>query len=268
MTSDTDTATLHMVQLHLKPKRLVGLAKMLGLPLAQVDNNYMVHCALGELFQEQAPTPYCVEDDHRTMASYSNGQGSDVRVLGYADVDRETLEQLARGFASPPVYEIVDWERSASKPMPGYFPEGIRLGFELRACPVVRKASAGSGQTPEGKERSWRKGQELDAFLAEVWTRPEEELDRESVYLEWLERQLEIRGGAELKSFGMERFAIERMVRRTHGAKRKVRTLKRPDATFRGELVVTDGAAFSKLLESGIGRHKSFGFGMLKVRRA
>jgi CRISPR system Cascade subunit CasE len=33
-------------------------------------------------------------------------------------------------------------------------------------------------------------------------------------------------------------------------------------------LVVTDSTAFQALLERGIGRHTSFGFGMLKLRRA
>jgi len=38
--------------------------------------------------------------------------------------------------------------------------------------------------------------------------------------------------------------------------------------TLTGTLRVTDSDAFLALLRSGIGRHKSFGYGMLKVRRA
>lgn len=267
--TDTDTATFHMVQLALDPRRLVQLGKMLHLPLARTGTNYLVHCALGELFQDQAPKPFSVE------AGTASANGRHVRVLGYAGVDRAALHELAKGFASPAVYEISDWDRAASKPMPGTFPEGMRLRFELRACPVVRKASAGEGRTSTGERRTWREGQELDAFLAHVWTLddPAASVDRESVYRDWLARQLDLRGGAALETVGMDRFSIERMMRRTHAGGpapygRKARTVKRPDATLTGTLRVTDSGAFVDLLKSGIGRHKSFGFGMLKVRRA
>ena len=231
---------------------------MLNLPLHRVDTGYLVHCALGELFQDQAPKPFSIETEARS-------NGSAVRILGYADVDSDALRELAKGFASPAVYDIARWEQCASKPMPESFPQGMRLGFELRACPVVRKASAGS--TPDGS-RSWREGEELDAFLSEAWECPDKELDRETVYREWLERQFEIREGAAPSSIGMERFSIERMTRRSHGEDRSVTTIQRPDVTLTGTLAVTESDAFTDLLRSGIGRHKSFGFGMLKVRRA
>jgi len=262
MTNATATASLHMIQFELDAKGLTTLGRMLGLPLRQTDTNYLVHCALGELFQDQAPKPYSVEND--------GASGRQVRVLGYTDVDDETLHSLAQGFASPTVYQIGQWERLASKPMPDTFPEGMRLGFELRACPVIRKSSAGSGTNKKGDERTWNAGQELDAFLARQWT-SDESLDREAVYVEWLQRQFSTRGGAELIDAGVDRFSIERMVRRTQtnsNGDRTAHTVKRPDVTLSGTLRVTDGAAFTDLLRSGIGRHKSFGFGMLKVRRA
>lgn len=269
---DTDTQTLHMVQLHLDAHRLAGLGQMLGLydGRQRVSTNYLVHCALGELFQEQAPKPFSVESGPKQIAGE---EGRRLRVLGYADVGRAALHELAKGFASPAVYEICDWDRCASKPMPETFPEGMRLQFELRACPVVRKASAGEGQNAQGQTRTWQKGQELDAFLAKAWENPDEDdLSREAVYREWLRRQFEIRGGAEIEPekdhAGMERFSIERMTRRTHGNGRRVITTKRPDVTLTGTLTVTDGDAFLNLLRSGLGRHKSFGYGMLKVRRA
>ena len=41
-----------------------------------------------------------------------------------------------------------------------------------------------------------------------------------------------------------------------------------PDALIRGELEITDGAKFAKLLAGGIGRHKAYGYGMLLLRPA
>lgn len=253
MSSDTNAGgdePLHMIQLRLEMRGLTKVGKMLGLPLKRVDDNYLTHCALGKLFQDRAPKPYAI----------GKKSGRYLNVLGYSASDADELKTAARAFAEPAVYqEACDWDELASKPMPESFPEGMQLRFETRVCPVIRKASDG--------ER-WHKGQELDAFLAEAW-KPENEdvdLDREEIYREWLQGHFERRGGARPLEIGMDRFSIERMIRRTHGSDRDVRTIQRPDVTMTGKLKVTDGAAFVDLLGSGIGRHKSFGFGMLKVR--
>ncbi len=254
----------YMVQLGLDAKGLTTLGKMLHLPLDRTDTGYLTHCALGELFGDDAPQPFSIETDAQN--------GRQVRVLGYTAADADTLQSHAQLDASPTVYEIGDWDGLAAKPMPDTFPDGMTLQFELRACPVVRKASAGEGVNHNGEKRTWTEGQELDAYLAEAWTRPEDDdVSREQVYRDWLHRQFEIRGGAEPQSIGMDRFSIERMTRRVpknDNGERKADTIKRPDVTLTGTLTVTDGDAFVDLLRSGLGRHKSFGYGMLKVRRA
>jgi CRISPR system Cascade subunit CasE len=261
---DLDTSTFHMVQLYLDPRRLVQLGKMQGLPLAKTDTNYLVHCALGELFGDAAPKPFFVDDDPRTVQDTAHHHGDRyVRVLGYSDVDDDTLRNEAKLSPNPTIANLYDADRLDAHEMPASFREGRRLQFELRACPVLRKASAGEG--PEGQ--TWNAGDELDAFLSEAWENPDTTLDREAVYREWLTRQCEIRGGAEPQSIGMTRFSIERMTRR-NGPDHTPDTIKRPDVTLTGTLTVTDADAFVDLLRSGIGRHKSFGYGMLKVRRA
>lgn len=263
--------SLHMLQLSLDARGLATLGKMLHLPLAQTSTNYLVHCALGELFGDDAPKPFFVDDDPRSAAETAEASRR-VRVLGYAQTPGDALQQAAKLDASPTVYEICDWDRFAAKPMPDSFPEGMDLRFELRACPVVRKSSAGSGTAQNGDPRSWKAGEELDVFLSEAWENPDEDLSREGVYRNWLEDHLDHRGGAEVDegSVQMTGFSIERMTRRTHrngNGDRTVKTLKRPDVTLTGRLTVTDSDAFPNLLRSGIGRHKSFGYGMLKVRR-
>ena len=84
----------------------------------------------------------------------------------------------------------------------------------------------------------------------------------------WLARQLDHRGGARLDAVAMQRFSIERMTRRGHGPERTTKHFQAPDVTLTGTLTVTDSDAFLDLLRRGIGRHKSFGYGMLTVRRA
>jgi CRISPR system Cascade subunit CasE len=267
----TDTAALHMVQLFLDPRRLVKLGKMMKLPLRSTDTNYLVHCALGELFGDEAPKPFFVDDDPRPVEE-TGTKDRFLRVLGYADAAKEDLREEARLCHNLTVSEMCDWDRFGGKKMPEHLSEGRRLAFDLRCCPVVRKGSAGQGQNAQGEVRTWREGQELDAFLSAAWEAgPDAEIDRESVYVDWLEHQFDVRGGANIESAGVERFSIERMTRRTQvsgNGERTAKTIKRPDVTLRGILQVTDADTFYHLLRSGIGRHKSFGFGMLKIRRA
>lgn len=252
MTEDDD---FHMLQTWIDGRKLVEVGRMLGLPLRRADNNYLCHCLLGKLFGDRSPKPFWLDEDPRRERS------DEMQLLAYADDDAETLRRLADTYAEPSLHEALDWERTASKTMPTAFPEQMQLGFELRACPVVRKSSDGP---------KWSAGQEVDAFLSKVWEVDDEtvNIERENVYRDWLVRQFEIRGGAapDTGSIDLKRFSIEQMLRRQQGGDRKANIIKRPDITLTGDLRVTDGAEFRELLRSGLGRHKSFGFGMLKVR--
>ncbi|KPP99491.1 MAG: subtype I-E CRISPR-associated protein CasE [Bacteroidetes bacterium HLUCCA01] len=259
--SITQHPQIWMVQLWLRAPRMLELGRMLHLPLSKTSSNYLVHCALSELFQKQAPKVFSLEDEHRTAAQWDTESGRLLPVLCYSNVDKQALQLLAQGFASPTVYDIVNWERVAAKPMPEFFPENMKLSFELRTQPVMRKASNGE---------KWKKGQEIDVFLSKVWQTgdPNVELNREEIYTEWLRQLFARQGGAEIETVGVQRFSLERMSRRNHEAKRKVTLIQRPDVTFNGILKVKNSSLFSRLLEQGLGRHKSFGFGMLKIRRA
>lgn len=239
---------IHMVQLSLKPNLLMRLGKMLRLP-GSTEDGYLVHCALGELFGKNSPPVFSVE----------GVQGRELRVLAYADAPINSLHEVSKGFSSPNVYSIVDWEECASKPMPTTFVEGMRFRFEVKVCPVVRLNS---------DKRGAKKGAEVDAYLSRVWDlSPDEPLERAQVYMEWLEKQIQMRGGAHLLDVNLEGFQLERLQRRTQGEERRAKTIKRPVATLSGLLEVGDTEAFSDLLRVGIGRHRAFGFGMLKVRR-
>ncbi len=247
----TQNSTLHMVQMWLDTRRLTELARALHLPLRHVDENYLTHCALAELFGDRAPGPFCVEDS----------PGRHLRVLAYGSEPDARLHEIARKLAGPMVYRICDWDRLASKPMPESFEAGTRLRFTVRACPVVRKSSAGKYHSA---------GAEVDAFLSRVWEVDDRSVpvNREDVYRQWLLGQFERRGGADLaaQTVRLERFSLERMLRRSDGGSRKTTVIKRPAATLSGRLQVTDGRQFRELIRRGVGRHKTFGFGMLKVQ--
>lgn len=241
-------STLYMTRLELETRRLFELGKRRRLPSRSLDVGYLVHCALGELFGEQAPAPFAVTGQDRRYT----------QLLAYGDVPDAGLRELAERFAMPELFALCRWEDVKSKPMPSSWPVGTRVGFEVRACPVVR----GARHSPLE-----RKDAEVDAFLAECWrVGKEQDVDREVVYKAWLEQQFIRSEGATLLEARVERFQLTELTRRTQGDERKARLKRKPDVTFRGALEVTAAEPFAALLRRGVGRHRGFGFGMLLLR--
>lgn len=208
------------------------------------DADYVVHCALGQLFGEQAPQPFL-----------QRVRGPVVEVLGYSQHDRKSLQEHAQVYAMSEVWSLVDWNRLDSKPMPERWPIGKRLGFYTRACPLVR-GPRGHGRGVETKKAR----PEVDAYLAHVWQR-DTPRGREEVYREWLARELSRGGAAGLVQARLGGFRLKRLLR--HDGDRKSQTITRPDVRFQGLLEIEDSDAFTALLTRGLGRHRAFGFGML-----
>lgn len=281
--------SFHMVQLTLQTRDLIRLAHRKGLlqrnratPSAELP--YVAHCALGQLFGDLAPRPFALDGDASDV----------VRVLGYSDADAAALEAAA--WDNPhnaPERPMCDWDRMTSRRMPARFNDGARLRFEVRACPVVRlnRPIPAHDQThkrhyqltPDAMARGVapmrkKSGAEVDVFQRDWWdweraadadTPPPQ---RHQSYRAWLTAR--VGDAAELEDVALERFAITRVFRRIkpkavpkHGDAPTRDRFKRPDATLRGVLRVRDGDAFARLVRRGVGRHKGFGFGMLKLRR-
>jgi len=145
----------------------------------------------------------------------------------------------------------------------------------VRVRPVVRIHS--SLANPRRGVKPYKTGAEIDAFVAEAQrTFPDgcpKIIDgkltssgmeqagrvRAAVYCDWLAARLE--GIAEIDTERTCMVAYQR-TRVSRGAS----AVEGPDATFHGELTITDPDAFHTLLTRGIGRHRSFGFGMLLLR--
>lgn len=242
--------SLHLVRMELSLKLLVQLGQRRRFPDRAPDEDYLVHCALGEIFGDEAPQPFAVTDrtrDHRLI------------VHGYSARAQPELQERAQRFADPSVYGIIDWPTLVSKPMPTSWPTGTVVGFAVRTCPVVRMKEAGAHN---------RAGAEVDAFFARCWAvgDPKIPVDRAEVYRDWLGKQLERHGGARILHVDLEQFRVGWLLRRNHKQVRQSHICKRPDARLVGTLEVTEGDAFASLLQRGIGRHRSFGFGMLLLR--
>ncbi len=239
---------LHLVKIPWRADRLVAVARNRSLPLRDLDDGYLCHCIMREVWQDRAPAPFVIRGGGRTMD-----------VWGYTGSDAAALIEHARAFADPALLAAIDGLHSiASKEMPR-FEAGRRLGFLLRACPVVRLARATNGHAA---------GAEVDAFLARSFAVGKEvEVSREHVYRDWIAAKVNLVGatGATLEEVQVVAICRERLVRRTQGGERKAKRLERPDVRFAGELAVVDAERFHKWLAHGVGRHRAFGFGALML---
>ena len=210
------------------------------------DPDHAMHCLLVESFgKDLAPRPF------RVMTPRGGRNGC---LYGYAQAGADALREAAGIYACPLQAGIIPADRIESKAMPAEWQSGKKLGFEVRVRPVVRR---GRGAINPGSER--------DVFQLEAEKYPRKEMpdSREKVYGEWLSEQFDHRGGARLEAATLQSFQRTRAIRKRH-----TRYSEGPDALMRGNLVVTDGDAFARLLAQGVGRHRAYGYGMLLLRPA
>ncbi|MBK8980693.1 MAG: type I-E CRISPR-associated protein Cas6/Cse3/CasE [Planctomycetes bacterium] len=224
------------------------IARRRGLPVHRMDEGYLLHGLLRELWQASAPSPFDLR-----------GSGRCGDVWGYSNASAEQLRSHALDFGDPAQLDMLDGgvEGIASRPVPRLMP-GRLVGFRLRVCPVVRLSGGRGG----------KRGREVDAFLARCWAGDRDTpVSREDVYRDWIAARLDGEGsGARLERVTLESFQRERFVRRSKpGAdgERRAHWIERPDVRVRGELTVVDGARFAETLRRGVGRHRAFGFGMM-----
>ena len=227
------------------------------------DPDHAMHCLLTECFGDLAPKPF------RLMVTRGGSTGC---LYGYGHADAGALREAAAVCADPLQSRILPAGGMDSKQMPSGFQAGKSLGFEVRSRPIVRLERDTSRIPPDVqrtfKEGGLRPGKECDAFLYEAIRHPEKggmTRTREQVYAEWLSAQFRRRGGATLEfdSIKLVSFRRTRAHRKLHAPH-----TEGPDAVMRGVLTITDSEAFASTLAQGIGRHRSYGFGMLLLRPA
>jgi CRISPR system Cascade subunit CasE len=240
--------TLHLVKVPLRADRMVAIAKRRGIRVRDLDDGYLVHCLLSELWQERAPTPFVLR-----------GNGRAVDIWGYSPGDAATLIAHAKAFGDPSLLDaLAGVDQITSREMP-CLAAGRSVGFVVRVCPVVRLVRTTNGH---------RAGAEVDAFLGKCFSAPNDAPpSREVVYRDWFAHRLRDPAavGATLTRVRVAGMTRARVVRRTQGNVREARSLERPDVSLEGELVIQDGVAFLRTLARGVGRHCAFGFGALMV---
>lgn len=240
--------TLHLIEL---PIDLRGLHQWAGRRRLGdgIDEGLALHHLLNETFGPAALQPF------RLMVAPRARTGT---IYAYASADAETLRRQALTSLTPDLAEVVVLDRLRSLPRPAsIWIAGQRLGFDLRVRPVVRLAGSLAGQDDRGAEVVFRKGAEIDAFLARVFRG--EAMTREQACLDWLAARLAPCASLDADNSRLASF------RRTR-VRRDGRLIDGPDAVLHGTLTVTDPAAFAALLARGVGRHRAYGYGMVLLR--
>jgi CRISPR system Cascade subunit CasE len=252
--TDTEGQTYYMIQLWIGWEALAETVEMLDMDDASDhdDLGYAAHMALAELFGDHEPRPFCV---------YKDNPERGIQVMGYTEVSRDRLMATAKINAAPVFFESAGLDGMAVKQMPTELPEGMTVHFELTACPAY---------TLGQDVGRFSKGSEVDAWRRYFIPRKSEgkpiEKRKDEVYIDWLKHQFDVRGGAVVEDAWLCDADTVEVVRRHQGGERTIRRIQKPRAEFRGTLRITEPEAFDKMMVSGVGRHKSFGFGMLRLR--
>lgn len=235
---------LHMIELRPDLAALLRFlhGQGLGTRGGDEDLGYGVHAWLAAAFGEVAPKPWRLFLDARRPP----------RILGYCPYNAEGLRQRAREFADPGAFAVCPTDAIASRAMPAWRP-GRQLAFDLQCCPVGRKAGSGI---------------EKDLFLIRADAAGKEALSRDTVYCDWVRERLQREGAAAVTTIQLAGFRLIRQARQAQGpaGQRERSHPVRPQALIRGELVVTNPEAFAGLVARGVGRHRSFGYGMVLLR--
>lgn len=237
--------SLHLIELPLSLAALNRWAAARDFGRGLFDEGLALHHLLGEVFGPAMLQPF------RLMVAPRARLGT---IYAYAARPAEALRETASSVIGPSEAGVVTLTDLRSTPRPAsIWKEGLRLGFDLKARPVVRLNSA-----IDSAEGRFPKGAEVDAFLAET-LRQDQARPREAVYLDWLAARLA--PVAELER-GTTRLSAFQRVRNLRAGRR----IEGPDAVIHGTLIIRDPAGFAALLARGVGRHRSYGYGMLLLR--
>jgi len=214
------------------------------------DEGRALHHVMGEIFGKKSLQPF------RLLVPPRKRTGS---LYAYSSLSADQLNKAGQN-CGPELEAVLDPAAMRAKSLATDFAAGRHLGFDIRICPVRRTDR-------EGNRNASR---EIDAFLHEALQHPDDKnwmennnRTREAVYTDWLAERLD---GAAILERATVRLARFHRTTKARGKGGRGNASQSPDAVLHGTLTVTDSAAFADKLCHGIGRHKSYGFGMILLR--
>lgn len=235
---------LHLIRVDVRLSGLVEYGRRKGLPIRDIDPGYLLHSWTEGVFGKWGLRPFVIDKQ------MSGG----MRLFGYAAQSAEALREHVDAYAEPEAHQAGMWASLTGRPMPHAWRVGQRVGFRVRLCPTERE----------------RDKPELDAFVAtRLLDTPNAfrggMTDRSACYAHWLGLRLEQRGAVKLHWAHLKEYCVRPMLRRSQDPERAVRMPRLPDVLMDGELEIRDSDGFRRILAEGVGRHRAFGFGMLRL---
>ena len=204
------------------------------------DESYSLHCLVTETFGRKSPI--------RPFRAIRHRDGSRT-LLGYSRLDADALKNTARRNANDMRMSALSVDRLKSGEVPE-LGSGLSLDFNLLTLP----------------QRRMRDGGEIDAYdlhRRRATEKCDPLLSREDVYIAWLAEKVERSWGAYLLGI-----RVVSARRRPQTRRAGERTLPATATEFDGTLRVEDPARFRNMLAEGVGRHRSYGYGMILIRPA
>ena len=227
-------------------------AETLYLMQAEIDLNHLntwmgkrqvehsgraMHCLLTETLGDAAPSQF------RVMSQRSRNAAT---LYGYTRHDAKQLIHNHRAFATPQQEQVMPADSMATKAMPDQWTDGTNLAFDVLCRPIRQRVK-----------------HEVDAFKSMQEAAPEADITRQEAYLRWLTEFFERRGTATVQNASVEQYRQSK----TETAPQRT-TANLPETIMKGVLKITDGEHFTQTLASGVGRHRTYGFGMLLIKPA
>ena len=223
------------------------------------DRDFAIHCLLRESFgSEKGLQPFRATNKAGEVRSF---------IYGYSASAMEELATTALFSQGPVEAKVLPPSSLEGKEMPSTWEEGQKASFEIRTKPVIRVAQKreyiNREMRPIAEERNLKPRSEIDVMQ---WERMKAGFHRrnpprpEEVYTEWLRKKLLPTGAATLENKSVKLVSIrDRPLQRQRGGK----TTQSQEVVMRGTLRIADPKRFNNLLTKGLGRHKSYGYGML-----
>jgi CRISPR system Cascade subunit CasE len=154
-----------------------------------------------------------------------------------------------------PTHDPENLWRIQTRPYEPQLREGQRLGFSLRANPVVTREGKRHDIVMDAKKALRQGGQPVPP-LAELM---------QSAGQRWLQRRQE-NLGCKLESVLVDGYRIQEMFKASARREGGARPIRVATCDFQGVLCVTDPKALAKVLMEGVGKARAFGCGLLMVR--
>jgi CRISPR system Cascade subunit CasE len=236
----------HFVSLTVRvPALLRYLSDVKAHALSYADEGALIKTAFAETFGAgNWPKPFSVR---------RRGTGGDYEILAYSQHSPESLASIYR--PTPRLAEALPINLVKGYPVTAPI-TGAEMRFHTTLCPMVRTYSDASRGI---------KGRERDVYTLETekaTTEGRDPRDRMHVYKDFLVQRI---AGAEVLAAQPMGFSLVRIHR---GKEDSARRFAVPSVTFSGILRVIDQAAFLDTVVSGIGRQRTYGFGMILLGAA